>query len=57
MSNETAMATATGSDWPALADELAEALRQAMLRNPNMTAQAWARAQAALGRYEHAKGK
>jgi hypothetical protein len=48
--------TATGTDWRALADELADALRQAMLRNPALTALAWDRAHAALGRYEGAKG-
>lgn len=48
--------TATGTDWRAVADELAGALQQAMLRNPTLTAGAWDRAYAALGRYEAAKG-
>lgn len=44
--------TATGTNWRAVADELADALRQAILRNPTLTARAWDKAHAALGRYE-----
>jgi hypothetical protein len=56
MSSDAAMAAATGTDWRVVADDLADALQQAMLRNPNLNAQAYGRAQAALGRYEGAKG-
>ena len=38
------------------ADQLAGALQEAMLRNPGLTAGGWARAHAALGRYEHSAG-
>jgi hypothetical protein len=41
-------------DWPAVADELAGVLRTTMLRNPNLTARDWARASAALERYDGA---
>ena len=41
-------------DWQAVADELAGALRTTMLRNPTLTARDWARASAALERYEGA---
>lgn len=54
MSSDTATVS-TGTDWRAVADELADALRQAMLRNPTLTARAWDRAHAALGRYEDAR--
>jgi hypothetical protein len=46
--------TADVSDWQAVADELAGALRTTMLRNPNLTAQDWDRASAALKRYDEA---
>ena len=41
-------------DWPAVADELAGALRTMMLRNPSLAARDWDRASAALERYEGA---
>ena len=41
-------------DWEAVADELAGALRTAMLRNPSLAARDWDRASAALERYEGA---
>lgn len=40
--------------WRGVADELATALRATILRNPTVSARDWERAQAALGRYEHA---
>src|SRR5688572_2838294 len=46
----------TAPDWQAVADQLAGALREAMLRNPALNAGGWARAHAALGRYEDAAG-
>jgi hypothetical protein len=45
---------ATGTDWRAVADELATALREALLRNPTLPARAWDQGQAALGRYDTA---
>jgi len=39
-------------DWQAVADELAGALRTAMLRNPTLAARDWDRASAALERYD-----
>ena len=41
-------------DWQAVADELAGALRTAMLRNPTLAARDWDRASAALERYDGA---
>lgn len=41
-------------DWQAVADELAGALRTAMLRNPSLAARDWDRASAALERYDGA---
>ena len=41
-------------DWQAVADELAGALRTAMLCNPSLAARDWDRASAALERYEGA---
>jgi len=41
-----------GTDWRGVADELATALRQALLRNPSLPAWAWERGQAALDRYD-----
>ena len=41
-------------DWQAVADELAGALRTTMLRNPTLTSRDWARASAALERYDGA---
>lgn len=46
--------TLAGSDWQAVAAELASALEETMLRNPSLTAQAWGRSHAALQRYERA---
>ncbi len=46
----------TETDWRAVADELATALRQALLRNPSLPAWAWEQGQAALGRYDNASG-
>ena len=43
-------------DWQAVADELAGALRTAMLRNPSLAALDWDRASAALERYDGATG-
>jgi hypothetical protein len=37
-----------------VADELARALQATVLRNPNLIAKDWARARAALDRYERA---
>ena len=50
-------ATITGSDWKALADELASALRATILRNPTVTSYDWDRARTALERYETAGGE
>ena len=44
------------ADWRAVTDELASALQETMLRNPNLTARGWERAHAALQRYERAAG-
>ena len=44
------------ADWQAIAGELASALRATMLRNPTVSSEDWGRAQAALGRYESARG-
>lgn len=41
-------------DWEAVADELAGALRTAVLRNPALAARDWDRASAALERYDGA---
>jgi hypothetical protein len=41
-------------EWQAVADELAGALRTAMLRNPSLAAPDWDRASAALERYDGA---
>jgi hypothetical protein len=43
---------AVETGWRDVADELACALRAVILRNPTVTRPDWARAQAALGRYE-----
>jgi hypothetical protein len=48
--------TANVTDWQAVADELAGALRTTILRNPNLAARDWDRASAALARYEAAGG-
>lgn len=45
-----------GTDWRSVADDLATALRQALLRNPSLPAWAWAQGQAALERYDTAAG-
>ena len=45
------------TEWQAVADELAAALRTTMLRNPTVNARDWDRAEAALGRYERAGGE
>jgi hypothetical protein len=42
------------TDWQAVADELAGALRTTILRNPNLAARDWDRATAALERYDTA---
>ncbi len=49
-------ATITGSDWQAVADELAGALRVTILRNPGVNSRDWDRARVALERYENAGG-
>ena len=46
--------TADVTDWQAVADELAGALRTTMLRNPKLTARDWVRATTALERYDDA---
>jgi hypothetical protein len=46
--------TADVTDWQAVADELASALRTTMLRNPNLAARDWDLASAALQRYDGA---
>ena len=56
MITDASTVTATGTDWRAVADELATALRQALLRNPSLPAWAWDQGQAALGRYDNASG-
>jgi len=50
------MAELNGTEvgWRTVADELASALRAAILRNPTVTARDWELAQAALLRYERA---
>ena len=53
-SEPSATLTENTIDWQAVADELAGALRTTMLRNPTLTARDWARASAALERYEGA---
>ena len=52
----TSTVAVNGTDWRAVADELATALRQALLRNPSLPAWAWAQGQAALERYDTAAG-
>jgi hypothetical protein len=47
-------AVPTDEDWQSVADELAGVLRTTVLRNPNLNAQDWDRARAALDRYERA---
>ena len=48
--------TGLETDWRKIADELAVALQDTMLRNPTVSARDWNRAYAALGRYEEAGG-
>jgi len=43
-------------DWRAVADELASALGETMLRNPNLTSRGWDRGHGALQRYDSAAG-
>jgi hypothetical protein len=43
-------------DWRTLADELASALEETMLRNPNLTPRGWDRGHGALQRYDRASG-
>lgn len=50
-------AVAAAEDWRSVAEELAAALQTTVLRNPRVTSQDWARAQAALERYERAGGR
>ena len=45
-----------GGEWRAMADELAIALEETMLRNPNLTPRGWDRAHGALQRYDAASG-
>jgi hypothetical protein len=45
------------ASWQEVADELATALRAAILRNPTVSARDWERAQTALGHYENAGGE
>lgn len=53
-STETAASTET--DWEAIADGLATALRLALVRNPNLPAEAWKQGQTAIARYVTAGG-
>ncbi len=41
VSTSTATEPVTGTGWQAVADELADALQEAMLRNPSLTARGW----------------
>ena len=41
-------------DWRAMADELASALEETMLRNPTLTPRGWERGHAALEHYDRA---
>ena len=43
-------------DWRAVADELASALEETMLRNPSLTSRGWDRGRGALQRYDSASG-
>jgi hypothetical protein len=43
-------------EWRSVAEELAAALQTTVLRNPKVSAEDWARAHAALERYEGAGG-
>ena len=52
MPGESVAALVSVTDWQAVADELAGALRATMLRNPTLNTRDWARASAALERYE-----
>ena len=54
--SEPSTVTAEGTDWRGVADELGTALRQALLRNPSLPAWAWEQGQAALRRYDDARG-
>jgi len=45
-----------GTDWRAMAGELASALEETMLRNPNLTPRGWERAHGALQAYDDASG-
>ena len=56
MNGTTSTVPTAAPDWRSVADQLAGALQEAMLRNPGLTAGGWARAHAALGRYEHSAG-
>lgn len=56
MISDTMTVAETGTDWRAVADELAIALRQALLRNPTLPVWAWDQGQAALLRYDDANG-
>ena len=46
--------TDNATDWQAVADELAHALRATMLRNPSLATRDWNRASVALERYDGA---
>jgi hypothetical protein len=46
----------TEVDWRALAEELASALEETMLRNPNLTPRGWDRGHRALRSYATASG-
>lgn len=56
MVSDTSPVAVTGTDWRAVADELATALREALVRNPSLPDWAWDRGQAALVRYDNASG-
>ena len=51
VTNPTA-AMAADTDWHSVADELASALRQSLLRNPSLPGWAWTAGQDALKRYD-----
>ena len=49
-------AVTTEESWRSVADDLAGALQTTVLRNPSLSAYDWARARAALDRYQQAGG-
>ena len=55
MVSDTPPMAATDTEWRAIADQLATALQQALLRNPNLPPAAWDQGQAALARHAEAR--